>query len=183
MLRGTPIILYGDELGVKSTIINNTIVQPYMQWNSKINCGFTTNNSVNVNSNCNSSVQLNTAHGSGYTEHDLFTHLVKLRLKESFLFGKNLILNETNVFAFTRTAEGFASYLVVAHFNTLNNGAHLINFNETYGTPLNAVVEYYYSLDDLINNDFLVGNNVTTDRILLKYGQILILELITKKIN
>jgi glycosidase len=181
LLHGTPIALYGDELGLESKLVNGKTVQPYMQWDSSLACGFTTNasfaNLIDTNKKCQSSVHLNTAHGAGDTIFDLFTNLIKLRSKESFLFGKNVILHETNVFAFLRNANGFVSYLVVAHFNTESTDSHLVNFHSLHNVPLNAIVEYHFLSDKTFNNDFAIGKEIKTDRILLKYGEILVLEL------
>ena len=176
LLRGTPIVLYGDELGLKSKFENNKLVQPYMEWDNTANCGFSSVNKSIVSKGCTSSVLLNTAHGAGDTDYDLFTNLVKLRLKESFLFGKLRILNETNVFSFMRTADGFTPYLVIAHFNAKSKTQHLINFNALHEIPLHATIEYYYSIKSY-NKDFTKGKKITTDRILMSYGEIVILAL------
>ena len=176
LLRGTPIVLYGDELGLKSTIVNGKLEQPYMEWDSSQNCGFSTKNTTIFSSKCDTSVLFNTAHGAGDTKYDLFTNLVKLRSKESFMFGKIQILNEKNVFSFIRTATGFTPYLVMAHFNKDYQAPELINFHGVHNIQLNAAVEYYFSNNNY-NQDFIIGKKITTDRILIKYGEIIILSL------
>jgi glycosidase len=135
-LPGTPIVYYGEEIGMKDVKLNYNpcrnlgISQDYcplaqrspMQWSDEKFAGFTGGNQtwLNVSDNYVSvNVEAQLAHGAGIGPISIFSKVAKLRGKEpSFLWGKFYPAVSGNVFYFVRQAEGFSGYLVAVNVGT-----------------------------------------------------------------
>lgn len=181
LLHGTPIVTYGDELGLESDRSSSDVVNPYMKWdNSNPSCGFTSNSAkaADLKQDCTDSVKYQTAHGYPNKLVKLFKSLIKLKDKEAFLWGEDEILNRTDVFSFIREAKGFDKYLVAIHLDETDDKGHLIDFHNDNKIPETGIVEYFYSNKeaDQAVSDFQIENTIKTDRIFLKYGNLLIIK-------
>ena len=73
LLRGSPFILYGDELELKTSDSDSS----YMKWNSQENCGFSTNLTLTatITADCQNSVQDLDSHGAGQNLFGLYKRL------------------------------------------------------------------------------------------------------------
>jgi hypothetical protein len=150
----------------------------YMKWDDTNGCGFTTNQTIGkqLNNDCEKSVKWLTAHGIGDSLMSLITSLTKLRNEPSFLWGEQSFnLNENSVFSFVRNATGFDSYLIALNL-TPNSKKVLSNFHEDHVIPLKANITLYYSFTSNHNIAFKPDDQVSTDSILLSYGDVLILK-------
>lgn len=165
LLKGTPIILYGDELAFSKG-------EKLMKWDNSAACGFSSNSSLKLN--CDMSVKESFAHGTGKSLPVIYRELIKLRQEPSFVWG-DLRFNSNsseNVISFVREASGFDGFLVAA--NTDKDKAFLLDFKEMYGLPDKANVAYFYSSDG-DNKDFQTGAEISTDNIKLKRAEFLVL--------
>lgn len=169
-LRGTPLVEQGDEIGLTKRF-------PFhMNWDNSNTCGFTANKTFQINSNCTLNAQWQLAHGSGDSQIKLFKELAKLRDEPSFQWGDQKFFLEdksTKVFSYLREAYRFDGYLIA--FNP-SNEIEFNDFHTSHDVPLEAQVVLHYSTLNIRNNDFIVGNELTTDKILLRPGDILVLK-------
>jgi len=167
LLRGTSFVLYGDELELNDQT-------NYMKWNSQLNCGFSKNSTLGIN-DCENSVQDLDSHGAEQNLLGLYKKLSKLRKEPSFAWGTIDFAKEKteNIVSFVREAEGFDGYLVASNFN-LNKKSTSNDFRNLHNIPKNGTVSYFYSNSETSVNDFKVGNEVSTEKIILKPGELLV---------
>lgn len=173
LLKGTPFILYGDELEFNKS--DKTMI-----WdNTPPACGFTTSNTTTSSSSskCSKSVKHSLSHGSGDTLLKLYQNLVKLRLKEpSFNWGKldtsNNNDDKVNVISYVREADRFDGFLVCAN---LDKDKHLVDFKARHSIPNEASVEFYYAASGMKSEDFTAKAKIRVDNVQLKSGDFLVL--------
>lgn len=127
-LPGTPIVYYGEEIGMKNVTLNpdkcaqnvlenlcHVTNRAPMQWSDKRFAGFTTGNTtwIEVADDYHSvNVEAQLAHGSGVSAISVFADVSKLRQEPSFQWGKFSHAQSGNIYFFVRQAEGFEGYLV-----------------------------------------------------------------------
>ncbi|XP_067137333.1 alpha-glucosidase-like isoform X1 [Centruroides vittatus] len=152
--RGTPIIYYGDELGMLNARILPTelkdVVNPDkprdvcrtpMQWNNSTSAGFS--NSTNLwlpiqddfeTVNVENELQTSRSH------LNVFRELVKLRSQPAIRFGKVYYLSEKpNMFCMLRIRKGSPGYLIVIN---MGNNSSTIDFTNSHeNLPDSANVE------------------------------------------
>jgi len=169
LLKGSPFVLYGDELELHG---NND----HMKWSSQENCGFSSNATLKI-SDCANSVQDLDSHGAGQNLFSLYKRLNKLRKEPSLAWGDVQIklTDAENVVSFVREAEGFDRFLVAANVNTDKKPASN-DFESLYGIPRNGTVAFFYSGSQASLSEFKVGLEVFTGRILLKPGELLVVK-------
>lgn len=167
LLKGTPFLMYGDELELSKT-------DEFMRWDSSVNCGFSSNTSLSVGS-CENSVQDSSSHGAGQNLIRMYEKLAMLRKEPSFSWGdiKIEIEKTENIVSFVREAEGFEGYLVAANVNKKSGST---DFKTLHNIPKNATVSYFYSDNESSSNEFSVGLEVFTERIILKPGELLVVK-------
>jgi len=167
LLKGTSFVLYGDELELKDQA-------DYMKWNSQLNCGFSENTTLKINK-CENSVQYLDSHGAEQNLLDIYKKLSKLRKEPSFAWGTVNFASDNgeSIISFVREAKGFDGYLVASNFN-MNKKSSSNNFQELHGIPKNGTVSYFYPNSEKSVDDFKVGNEVSTEKIILKPGELLI---------
>ncbi|XP_046571140.1 neutral and basic amino acid transport protein rBAT-like [Haliotis rubra] len=136
MLPGTPIMYYGDEVGMKdgtfttaqisgvSTDVEELGRMKYrtpMQWNSRENAGFTEASSPYLPINANYTQNNVASERAVFRKKSVFekvAELIKLRDAESLQFGKTTTGLVSDMVYFVRKAEGFPGYLVVINFGS-----------------------------------------------------------------
>jgi glycosidase len=143
-LPGTPLVYYGDELGMKD--VNLTVnycnkLDPAipaelcplaqrspMQWNDKKFAGFTngSNTWLPVSDDYYTiNVEAQLAHGAGISPVSIFSSIAKLRNTEaSFLWGKFHPGVSGSVFFYVRQAEGFDGFLVAVNVGAVPSTVH-----------------------------------------------------------
>lgn len=166
LLKNTPVILYGDELEFSGH-------DEYMKWDSSLNCGFSSNKTMKIDQVCENSVRDSFSHGAGENLVRMYESLSLLRMEPSFLWG-DVEINENveSIFSFVREAPGFDGYLVAANVADRKSGS--TDFETLHSIPKNGTVSYFYSNSELSLNEFKVGMEVYTERILLKPGELLV---------
>lgn len=131
-LPGTAFSYYGDELGMKDSVVNATGDQirlgaplTPMQWNNSHNAGFTAPGATPWMSIADdyhiTNRQTQSAHGSGVNHVAVYSNLVNLRhISESLMWGKltGLSVQGDNIIMYIREAEGFPTFLVAINFGT-----------------------------------------------------------------
>jgi glycosidase len=168
LLKGTPFILYGDEINLKSNSENRK-----MKWDSTLNCGFSSNK-TEIAQDCTKNVEEELSHGAQNTLIRMYKSLSELRKENSFLFGQVLLGNVENeqIVSFRREATGFTGYIVAANVGDVQRS---VNFKATLEVPDKAEVVYFDSFENKNNNDFEIKKTVLTKGILLKPGEFIVL--------
>lgn len=173
LLRGTPLLLFGDEIELTgANEYENT-----MQWSSgdqQQGCGFTSNSDIGqffreATNNCANNVQDFTA------LIKLYESLAALRKEASIQWGDVKFVTKTNdVISFVREAKGHDNYLIAA--NT-GDQAVSINFKEKHDLAIDtATVSLAYSIST--NNESNQDQeSVQTNDVQIKSGQLLVLKL------
>ena len=166
LLKGTPYLLYGDELEFKTG-------EKFMKWDKTQNCGFSKNSTV-LNSNCEKNVKLQKATGAGKTLTRLYKSMSELRNEPSFQWGRiEFIKKEENLIGFIREAEGFESYLIAANIGIETKNVDFKHFFDLKNEKGN--VSYFFSLENN-NQEFSVDSEIFLDNILLKFGELLVVK-------
>lgn len=175
LLKGTPVLLAGDEIRLKG----RNEIEKYMQWDNSEGCGFTENKQVahyfkNV-TGCKNAVLNSIAHTTGGKSLvKIYNELSELRRKPSLSWGEVKFNSSIPVVSFVREAAGFAGYLVAA-----NTGMtpETIDFAANLGIPNEGTLAYFYSPDDMVTSDeFVIGEEISLDNVLLRQGQLLVAE-------
>lgn len=168
LLKDTPFVLYGDEIELKGK-------NAYMKWDSSVNCGFSSNSTMGISSDCENSVRDLTAHGAAKNLIRIYKKLALLRKEPSFSWGSvQLNENADNILSFVREADGFDGYLVAANVADKKSGA--TDFMALHNIPKNGTVSYFYTNNELSAKEFGIGLEVSTERILLKPGELLVVK-------
>ncbi|XP_040184905.1 4F2 cell-surface antigen heavy chain-like [Rana temporaria] len=93
-LQGTPLTLYGDEIGLKDLPGQPADSSPYMQWDDSINYGFS-KGSPERNSNVNENITFKAQEDNKHSILSAYKHLSELRGKErSLLHGDFTLLHQ-----------------------------------------------------------------------------------------
>jgi glycosidase len=166
LLKGTPFLLYGDELEFKTG-------EKFMKWDSTLNCGFSKNDTT-ININCDKNVKRQKATGAGKTLTRLYKSMSDLRKEPSFQWGRiEFPKKEENLIGFIREADGFDSYIIVANTgkDTKNiDLKHLFNLKNEKGN-----VSYFFSVESN-NQEFPIDSEIMLDNILLNFGELLVVK-------
>lgn len=181
LLRGTPLVLFGDEIELTAASeYENT-----MQWNSADQgCGFTSNSEVGVffrgaTNNCANNVEETAKKSSSLIQ--LYQNLAPLRSEAAFQYGdvKTASQGNENVISFVRELKDHDSFLVAAN---AGDQAVTINFKEKHSLASStAVVNVVYSINEDELADLKLDDNVQTNSVQVAAGQLLVLRL--KKLN
>lgn len=169
LLKGTPFILYGDEL-------EYTKNDKVMKWDKTPGCGFTINNKTSLE--CTNTVKHASAYGSDKSLLKMYERLIKLRTNEpSFKWGDMKTDNSdgANVVSYVREADRFDGFLILGN---LDNEKHLVDFKQRHSLPEKAKIEYYYAADGNLNSDFVSINGSTVvhvDNLHVKPGDFMVL--------
>lgn len=168
LLKGTPFILYGDEINLKSS--DNKRI---MKWDSSFNCGFSRNNTELIQE-CSKNIEEELSHGAENTLIRMYKSLSELRKQNSFLFGQVKLGNveSEQIIYFSREATGFPGYIVAANVGDVQKS---VNLKTTLDVPDKAEVVYFDSFENKKNNDFEIKKTVLTKGILLKPGEFIVL--------
>ena len=166
LLKGTPFLLYGDELEFKTG-------DKLMKWDNTPNCGFSSNSTA-INANCENNVKLQKATGAGKTLSRLYKTMSDLRKEPSFQWGQiEFPKKEDNLILFTREAEGFDSYIIAANTGKETKNIDFKHFFDLKNEKGN--VSYFYSLENN-NHEFAVDSEIILDNVLLKFGELLVVK-------
>lgn len=171
LLKGSPIVLFGEEIGLSQT-------NPRMKWDMSPNCGFSQNKTFASNFMCHLNVKASLAHGSGETLLKIFKELIKLRREPSLNWGK-IFVHKTDVkskmVSYLRQADGFDGYLITANLG--DNEQELVDLAQHFKLKSDAAtVVYFYSVDPVGHDDFKINNSVSASQIMLYPKQFLILK-------
>jgi len=141
-LPGTPIVYYGDEIGmVDGQISAAQMKDPVgiklgaqrsrdqartpMQWTSNVHAGFSDVEPwLPVNQDyIYRNVRAQQAHGAGWTNLEVFKNITVLRKEPSFQWGRyeDGALSNKNIYAFVRQAQGFDGFLVAINFSPMGS--------------------------------------------------------------
>lgn len=166
LLKGTPFLLYGDELEFKTG-------DKLMKWDNTPNCGFSSNSTA-INANCEKNVKQQKATGAGKTLSRLYKTMSDLRKEPSFQWGQiEFPKKEDNLILFTREAEGFDSYIIAANTGKETKNIDFKHFFDLKNEKGN--VSYFYSLENN-NHEFAVDSEIILDNVLLKFGELLVVK-------
>ncbi len=173
LLKGTPIIVAGDEIMLKGT----SEVENYMQWDNTNGCGFTENveigNYLKNQTGCQNAVLNSISHTSGAKSLvKIYKELSKLRREPSFAWGDVYTASTNKVISFVREAKGFDGFVVAA--NTGMN-KETIDLARKHDIVSKGSLVYFYTPDDVtVAGDFEINKEVRLDSLSLKQGQLLI---------
>jgi len=165
LLKGTPIVLYGDEIELSKN-------DEFMKWNNEINCGFSSSN-VSKQVNCDNNVRKNLARGE--TLPRIYKKLSILRQEPSFNWGDISFpdhYHQSNLVSFVRQAADFDGYLVVANTGKIESAVDFKSLFKDLNTQ--ATVEYFFSNNNNFKNDFKFNDTVQLNNIYLKQGELLV---------
>lgn len=171
LLKGTPIILAGDEIALKG----RNEVENYMQWDDTNGCGFTDN--VNIGyylknqTDCQNSVLDSVDHTSGTKSLvEIYKNLSVLRREPSFVWGNVSIIENNKIISYVREADGFDGYLVAA--NT-GSSAVIMNFEDLHRLPNKGVLVYFYTPGDIMKPENF-DEELNLDEVIISQGQFLV---------
>lgn len=196
-LPGTPILYYGDEIGMKNIDQTFADVQDKlgknfgatdykefsrdperspMQWTSKLEAGFS--NSTPWIPLHPDYVQYNVksvdAHGASLNYLDVVRDLIKLREQPSFLWGQIFTTTvNANIFSYVRKAEGHPAYLVAMNVGAKESSDDYVNSVKDLVTAKGEVV--FSSFD---HSEFENGQEVGLDNVLLRPGNVVVFKLL-----
>jgi hypothetical protein len=165
LLKGTPMILYGDEIELKDNDL-------FMKWNNQINCGFSSSNAKSNQIECSNNVGMKLARGE--TLPRIYKKLSKLRQEPSFSWGEIYFPSDkhNNLISFVRKANGFDGYLVVANTGKSESS---VDFKKLFkDLSDNARVEYFYSYNNEFKDAYKFNDIIKLNNIYLKKGEILV---------
>lgn len=168
LLKGTPFVLYGDELELSGT-------DNYMKWDNSINCGFSTNKTLNIQSKCEDTIRDAMSHGSGQNLIKIYKSLASLRKSPSFQWGDVTFSEKDpeNIISFIREAKGYDGFLIASNINK-KSGSN--DFKTIHEIPKNGTISFFYSENAISANEFKTGLEISTERIILKPGELLVLK-------
>jgi len=176
-LKGTPLILYGDELGM-TNVAGGAKTRSVMQWNSDATGGFTSAQSPKFPvgadvETVNVKFQLSRGHDASHLVP--FKEFIALRSKNAFAYGEMEVFSTNNgLFSFVRVAEGHPSYLIVANLGAQPVIAPPADFNTATGSAAEVV-----AATPSAHADFQVGTKLDFEKqhLLLQPGNGLVIQL------
>lgn len=164
LLPGTPIIYYGDELGMTDLqATTEHVTTGLMQWENSTNAGWNcTNDCYNgVNSDfstINVAAQMNKA-GSLY---EFIKGLSSLRTEDAFRYGEyHTAVTSNNIFSFVREFDGVTGYLVAINFG---DNAETHDYTSSHGTIQSTATAVKTTGSDV---GFSVDDDVETESLRL----------------
>ena len=171
LLKGTPYLLYGDELELKSRD------KKLMRWDSTENCGFSSA-AKKLNDNCENNVKLQRATGAGTTLTRIYKSMANLRKEPSFQWGSIELSNkdetEKGLISFMRKAQDFEGYIITANIGKETKNVDFKKFFDLKSQEKGKVA-YFYSIENN-NHEFQIHSEVMLDNILLKPGDFLVVK-------
>ena len=180
LLRGTPFVLYGDEIELLEP---PTAAESTMKWRSGPSCQFSNNKSLAPSSECGNSVDIVMGRARGRSLPKLFKELSELRQSESLSFGKIGFPDYTaddhgdKLVAFVRQADGFDSYLVIA--NPVSGPAFTVNFQALFSLGVeHGRVAFFYAapVDQKTVVEYSVDEQVDLTNLVVNYGEIVVIK-------
>lgn len=192
-LPGTPVVYYGDEIGmVDGDISYSDTRDPIgikageanykkvsrdpertpMQWSSDDFAGFTEGDKpwlpVNVDFQ-DRNVKSQQAHGAGMTKLEVFQSLTLLRQEPSFQWGElhYSVIND-DIFSFVRQAKGFPGFLVAINFGIKSS---TVDFRGAKVPSEGVVAATTANFDPSFAQDFKVGTEVPLGNLVLRPGE------------
>lgn len=181
-LPGTPIMNYGDEIGmVENDKIN--VKEPRfntrcpMQWTSKANAGFT--NSTPYVALAPDYTKYNVksidAHGADLNYLDVVREVNKLREDPAFAWGTlNMTVVNDNILSYVRKAEGHPGYLVAMNLGATESSD---DYTSVGAGRVPASAKGTVVMASFKHEDFAVGNEVEMNNVLLREGNVVIFKL------
>lgn len=170
LTKGTPFILYGDELEFDNE-------DKFMKWDNTVSCGFSKNASVATH--CDNSFQNAFSHGADLNLFGMYKKLTQLRKEPSLSWGHVKFAEDqsnANIISFVRQADGYDGYLIAANLLSKSNS---IDFKSLHNlSEANGLVSYFYS--ESSSDKFKIDTEVSIERIILKPGEILVVKLVNK---
>ena len=146
-LPGTPIIYYGEEVGLQDT--TNATYENATNLFYEPACGWMDWEAVETQKN------------SSRSRLNMYKKLVNLRQETAILQGKTeLIDSENNIFAFTRIHQDKAGYLVV--INVANN-PQVVSFENQTRLPDELTVEVFTAGSSQVSVSIMSKTNVSLD--------------------
>lgn len=123
MTKGTPIMYYGDELGIKYDAIEGHVAdlnQSPMQWNSEPLGGFTNGSDTNIPLNTDyQTVNVEAQEADKQSHLKIFKDLMALRKQPAIGLGiQKFPLVTENIFSILRVQKGSPGYLFVVNVGT-----------------------------------------------------------------
>ena len=170
LAKGTPFILYGDELEFDNA-------DKFMKWDNTVSCGFSANASVATH--CDNSFQNAFSHGADLNLFGMYKRLTQLRKEPSLSWGDVKFADDqsnANIISFVRQADGYDGYLIAANLLSKSNSIDFKSLHKLSET--NGLVSYFYSESSL--DKFKIDSEVSIERIILKPGEFLVVKLISK---
>ena len=140
LIKGTPFVMFGDELELKGT----SEIDKIMQWDDSLGCGFTDDLDIGEHFQSSTDCANNAQNVQANSLVELYKALSKLREERSFAWGdmNTLLNNNEHIIAFAREAKGHDKYLVI-----VNTGEHseTVSFQDKYALPATGAIVYSYS--------------------------------------
>lgn len=173
LLPGTPIIYYGDELGMSDLPSKEQPWSPkqpmrgLMQWANltdfagfQANCTLTcTRPWIDVNSDF-TSINAESQTESADSLFSFIKDLAALRSNDAFRYGEyRVVVSTDNIFSFVREFDGVTGYLVAINFGVRAEKHDYTSYHSTIQSPATAVLvtgsDVGFSVDDDVNTNSL----------------------------
>ncbi len=167
-LKGTPFILFGDELGLEG----KSELENIMQWDNSSGCGFTNNKEIGEHFksevHCENSAELNYL-------LDIYKNMNMLRKEPAFVYGDVKLVNveSQNVVSFIREAKNHEKYLILIN---IGRETESIFFEKNQNIPEKGKVSYYQSTN--LFHDLKVTDEISLKSISLSSTEFLIIKLL-----
>lgn len=118
LLPGTPITLYGEEIGMEDAASGEHLARCVMSWSNATNAGFSDDDPLYHISKNYETVNVKAQSETAGSSLSLYKELVEARATPSIMYGTRefAVIGNNAVFAFTRIKSGNPGYLVA--FNT-----------------------------------------------------------------
>ena len=171
LLPGTPIVYYGDELGMGDLMeswkpwLPEQPMRGLMQWDNSTNGAFQGNCTscsapwINVNSDY-TTINVETQTKSDASLLNFITKLTVLRANEAFRYGEYhpAVMND-NIFSFVREFDGVTGYLVAINFGSKAETHDYTSYHSTIQAAatveLTTGSDVGFSVEDEVNADSL----------------------------
>lgn len=179
-LKGTPVVLYGDELGMKDGTNVQLKATSVMQWDSNASGGFTSGQSkYPVNGDIATvNVKFQEAKGQDASHINAFKAVVALRSSNSFVYGdlEHLASDDGGLLSFVRNAKGHPAFYIAVNLG--QQPAIVPGKNLATAGELPSAASVVFATPGS-HDDFKVGTelNLSTDHLLLQSGDGVIIKL------
>lgn len=180
-LKGTPVVMYGDELGMKDGANGQLKTLSVMQWDSDAAGGFTSAQKPKypVNSDIATvNVKFQQARGHDASHLNAFKAVAALRSSNSFAYGdlEHLASDDAGLLTFVRSAKGHPAFYVAVNLGTQPAIVPGKNLMSSIELPPAASVVF---ATPGAHADFQVGTEIdlSAQHLLLKSGDGIIIQL------